>query len=183
MVDPWSDAIAEAYASAPLDDVVLFTLELRHPTFGVPIRIVADLGETLHTDPELIFGHRLKLEADATANAGETVEFVACSFEFSLPDQQEGQLPSVSVAIDNVAYLITPQLDALIGVRAELELTYREYLFSDPETPQFVMNGLIMSNINSNLTRLTATATFADLVNQSFPSMVYRPILFPGLAA
>ena len=182
MIDPWSDAIAEAYASAPLDDVPLSTLELRHPSLVKPIRIVADLGEILDdNDGDIIFGHKLKLEADAAMNPGEVVEFIACGFGFNLPDQQEGQLPSVQVTVDNVAYLITPQLDDLIGIRAALEITYREYLASDPDTPQFILNGLTMTNIGSNLTQLTGTASFADLVNRNFPGKVYRPMEYPGL--
>jgi len=182
--DPWSDAIAEAYASLPLDDVILSTLELRHPSLVKPIRIVADLGDILTEDGgDIVFGHKLKLEADAPLDPGASVDFIACGFGFSLPDQQEGQVPSVTVSVDNVAYLITPQLDALIGVRATLDITYREYLASDPDTPQFILGGLSMTSISSNLTQMTGTASFADLVNRNFPAKVYRPVEYPGLVA
>lgn len=184
MADPWTDALAEAYASAPLDDVILSTLELRHPSLVKPIRVVADLGDVLdEADGDMIFGHSLKLEADALADPGEFVDFIACGFGFTLPDQQEGQLPSVTITVDNVAYLITPQLDALIGVRASLEVTYREYLASDKTTPQFILNGLTMTSIGSNLTQLSGTASFADLVNRNFPAKVYRPSEYPGLSS
>lgn len=181
MSDPWSDALAEAYASAPLADIILATIELRHPSFDSPLRLVADTGQILSLDPEPVFGHMLTLEADAPENGGESVQFFACGFDFSLPDQQEGQLPSVNVAIDNVAYLLTPELDKLVGVRAKLALTYREYLASDPTTPQFILNGLTMSNVASNLTRVSGQASFADLINRSFPGVVYRAKDFPGL--
>jgi len=160
----------------------LSTLELRHPSLEKAIRIVADIGEILSDNAgDVIFGHKLKLEADAPADGGLSIEFIACGFGFSLPSQQEGQLPTVQVTIDNVAYLITPQLDDLIGTRASLEITYREYLASDPDTPQFILNGLTMTSISSNLTQLSGTATFADLVNRNFPSKVYRPSEYPGL--
>lgn len=183
MADPWSDAIAEAYASAPLDDVPLPTLELRHPSLAEPIRVVADVGSVLGEDEDgqPIFGHMLRLEDDAPADPGKVVRFIACGFDFALPDQHEGQLPTVSVGIDNVAYLITPQLDALIGVKASLQVTYREYLASDPNTPQFLLAGLSMKSVRSNLTRLTGSASFADLINRSFPSQVYRAADYPGL--
>lgn len=181
MSDPWSDALAEAYAVASLDDVILQTLELRHPSFAEPVRLVADLGTMLKSDPEPLFGHVLTLEADAVANAGQSVRFYACGFEFTLPEQQEGSLPTVEIAIDNVAHFLTPELDALIGVRARLAVTYREYLASDPATPQYILNGLTMSNVASNLTRVTGQASFADLINRSFPGVVYRAKDFPGL--
>lgn len=184
MSDPWSDAIAEAYASAPLDDVILPTLELRHPNLVEPIRIVADLGEIIgEADDQPVFGHMLTLEADAPINPGASVKFIACGFDFSLPSQQEGQIPTVQIAVDNVAYLISPQLDTLIGTRAKLEVIYREYLASDPATPQFILSGLSMTNVSSDLNQLTGTASFADLVNRNFPGKVYRPSEYPGLVA
>ena len=37
-----SDALEEAYASAPSSEAVLHTLEIRHPDFTQPIRVVRD---------------------------------------------------------------------------------------------------------------------------------------------
>ena len=43
MPDPsLSDAIIEAYATAPTDQVIYHTLELWHPIFTAPIRVVRD---------------------------------------------------------------------------------------------------------------------------------------------
>ena len=39
------DALKEAYASAPASEVILHTLELRHPSFTQPIRVVRDHAE------------------------------------------------------------------------------------------------------------------------------------------
>jgi Domain of unknown function (DUF1833) len=63
-----TEALAEVYASNPQDEVVLNTLELRHPTFvddagnPAPIRVVADYASATAT-----------LETDAPLNAGEAV--------------------------------------------------------------------------------------------------------------
>lgn len=178
MQDPWTGAIAEAYASAPLDDVILSTLELDHPALAEPIRVVADLGAIIgEADNQPVFGHMLRLET------GEVVKFIACSFGFALPAQQEGQVPTVQISVDNVAYIISPQLDTLLGTRAKLTVIYREYLASDPNTPQFILPGLSMSSVTSDLNQLTGTASFADLVNRNFPNKVYRPAEYPGLVA
>ena len=183
MSDPWSDAIAEAYASAPLDDEIISTLEMRHPALTEPIRVALWLGDIVKYDDEgqPIFGINLRLENDAPVNGGAVVTFISCAFDFALPDQQEGQLPSVEISVDNVAHVISPQLDTLIGIKQKLEVTYREYLLSDLDAPQYILRGLSMSGIKSNLTRLTGTASFADLINLNFPSKVYRPEEFPGL--
>ena len=45
MPDPaMSAALAEAYASAPVDQVIHHTLELWHPAFSAPIRVVRDFS-------------------------------------------------------------------------------------------------------------------------------------------
>ena len=77
MPDPTLNAaIAEAYASAPSDIVILHTLELRHPDFtdgeGQPIavRLVRD-----HQDLSA------KLEDTAPLNPDEYVPFIAMGFD------------------------------------------------------------------------------------------------------
>ena len=99
MPDPTlDDAIREAYASAPADEVILDTLELRHPTFfdeeGQPtaIRVVRD-----HKD--LV----ARLEDDAPMNAGEAVTFRRCAFELRLAPIETVAVPEMELAIDNVS--------------------------------------------------------------------------------
>ena len=71
-----SEALREAYASAPSDVVILHTLELRHPSFiddnGLPmaIRVVRD-NQNLTA----------RMEGTAPLNAGEMVEFIAMGFD------------------------------------------------------------------------------------------------------
>jgi hypothetical protein len=186
--DIWSEALAEAYASAPPEEVILHTLELRHPSFtenGVvtPVRVVRDFGELLEEgDPDL-FGHLLTLELDAPSDPGQTVRFLACMFDVSLPGQTEGKLPEVEITLDNVTRQVSKYLDAATEEQVPVELTYREYLASDKTAPQFILNGLTLSRVKSNVLRVTGTASFVDLVNKSFPGKVYRPEEFRGLSA
>lgn len=187
--DLWTQALEEAYASAPTDEVVLHTLELRHPAFlddaGQPtaVRVVRDHGYLLQEGDPDIYGHLLKLEADAPLNQGAYVRFVSCMFDFAIPGQSEGKLPEVEVSLDNVSRLIGGYLDAAVGTRAPLELTYREYLLSDAEAPQFVLGGLSLSRVRSTVFRVLGTASFVDLLNKSFPAKVYRPSEFRGLVS
>lgn len=75
-----SEALKEAYASAPSDVILLHTLELRHPTFvddhgnSTAIRVVRD-----HIN------HTCTLENSAPLNHGEAVEFIAMAFDLELP--------------------------------------------------------------------------------------------------
>ena len=89
MPDPaLSAAIAEAYASAPVDQVVYHTLEIWHPSFSVPIRVVRDT-EALDA----------RIEAGAARDAGEVVTFTAYAFDVVPPDQTAEGVPQAATQI------------------------------------------------------------------------------------
>jgi len=185
--DIWGQAIQEAYASAPLEEVILYTLELRHPSFVneddvvQPIRLVRDYGELLEEGEPDIYGWNLTLENEAPLNGGELVKFVSMMFDFELPAQQEGSLPSIEIKIDNITREVSKYLDDSVELNSPIELTYREFLMTEPNEPQFVLNGMTIQSVKSNITSVTATASFADFVNRNFPSKLYRPQDFRGL--
>lgn len=188
--DIWAAALQEAYASAPTDEVILSTLELRHPSFIedgqlTAVRVISEFGTLLEEseDPDVedVYGWELKLEDNAPVQAGQTVKFVSCQFSITKPEQNENELPTFNIAIDNVSRLIMQYLDDALAYRAKLELTYREYLASDVLTPSFILGGASLKDVKCNNARVTGTARFADLVNKTFPGKVYRPNEFRGL--
>lgn len=93
-----SEALKEAYASAPSEVVLLHTLELRHPAFvddkGNPtaIRIVRDNKN-----------YTCRLEDTAPLNPGEDVEFQALAFDLELPPVEAIPVPEITLSIDNVS--------------------------------------------------------------------------------
>lgn len=175
-----SEAIKEAYASAPDDVVIHHTLELRHPFFkddagnGTAVRVVKDNQNLTAT-----------LEADAPVNGGQTVEFIALNFDFVLPGEDDkGAVPEIVVTIDNVGRTLVQHLDAAIESETPIEITYRPYLSTDLTAPH--MNPpltMTLRSIDVSPFKVTARATFADLANKKFPSAVYEARSFPGLAA
>lgn len=179
----WEEALQEAYASAPTEEVILHTLELRHSSFDeTAIRVVMDYGDLFTVNDVETRGHYLTLEPTAPVQASQSVLFQSCMFRLSLPEQKEGSLPSIDVELDNVTREISQYLDEAIGDRAPLELTYREYLASNKIEPQFILGGLTMRQVKANMSRVTGTAQFGDLINKSFPGKLYRPDEFRGLS-
>ena len=185
--DIWEQALQEAYASAPVEETILYTLELRHPSFineddvVSPIRLVRDYGVLLEeADPD-IYGWNLVLENDAPANGGQEVRFYSLMFDFELPAQQEGSLPTIEIKIDNVTRELSQYLDEAVKLDSPIELTYREYLLSNKEEPQFVLNGMTIQSVKSTVFDVTISASFADLINRNFPGKIYRPEEFRGL--
>lgn len=172
-----SDALAEAYALAPSDDVVLHTLELLHPSFvdddGNPtaIRLVRDHADLV-----------ARLEVDAPMNPAERVPFTAVAFDLTLPDRRDGGVPELQITLDGVSRDIIAHLEAAQPVIDPITVIYRPYLSSDLDIPQMLPPlSLTLASVSVTMMRVTGRATANDLVNLSFPRRIYRPDDFPGL--
>jgi hypothetical protein len=172
-----SEALKEAYASAPSDVILLHTLELRHPSFvdeqgnQTAIRVVRD-----HVS------HICTLENSAPLNPGEAVEFVAMAFDLELPPVNNTPTPEISVTIDNVSTEMITYLDRAIETQDMIELTYRPYLSDDLTTPQMDPPiTLVITDIHVDCYKITATARMMDIGNKSFPSENYTVKNYPGL--
>lgn len=126
-----SEALREAYASAPSDVVILHTLELRHPSFidddgqSIAIRVVRDNQELT-----------ARLESSAPLDGGAMVEFIAMGFDLELPPVDTAPVPEISITLDNVSREIVTHLDRAAESQDKIEITYRPYLSDDFEGPQ-----------------------------------------------
>lgn len=178
MDDSLSQALAEAYASCPADDPILDTLEIRHPAF------VDDLGNNIAlriiANNEDFEG---RLEDDAPMNAGELVTFTSLGFDIQLPEVATSTVPEVNVTIDNVSREIMPHLKAAATSNEKIEITYRPYLASDPNTVQMDPPlTLTLKSVSATPVSITGVASMLDIGNKAFPSDVYTTKRFPGLA-
>jgi len=195
-----SAAIKEAYASAPSDEVVLHTLEIRHSSFTTPIRVVRnypneqrwiDLGgedvsavlDGLEDDIRQRVGLVARLEADAPVDAGELVAWIALAFEFDLPDVDTIPVPEISITMDNVGREMSDALDLAVVSQEKIEVTYRPYLASDIDGPQMDPPITVMlSDVQATPLQVTGRARMLDIGNKAFPSRFYTAKEFPGLA-
>lgn len=169
-----SDALKEAYASAPSDVVILATIEIRHPAFTAPIRVVSDY-----------IALNAKLEDSAPLNAGETVEFIPFAFELGLPEMTDKGIPELSLRIDNVSREIMQHIELAMPLPDRLELTYRAYLSTDlthgpHNDPPLHLN---IISIEADAMAITAKASVIDFINKKFPNQEYDETRFPGLIA
>jgi hypothetical protein len=167
-----SQAIKEAYASAPANVIIYHTIELRHPAFTTPIRVVRDNAELTAT-----------LEVTAPVNPGESVAFQAFHFDFTKPEVSSVGVPTIDITIDNVDRAIVANIEAAISSTDMVQVTYREYLSTDLTQPQNVppLSMTIMS-VTADVFKVTCTAGFPDLMNKRFPTQEYSTEVFPGLA-
>ncbi|KAF0174087.1 MAG: hypothetical protein FD162_1322 [Rhodobacteraceae bacterium] len=173
MPDPaLSAAIQEAYASAPVDQVIYHTLELWHPAFSAPIRVVRDFNAI-----------DARIEAGAARDAGAVVTFVAFAFDIVPPDQTTSGVPQCVIEIDNVSREILAQIDLAVVSAEQIKAIYRAYLsdalLEGPENDPPMELTLI--SVSATPFRIRATAGFPDLVNLKFPKLDYELETFPGL--
>jgi hypothetical protein len=166
-----SEAIKEAYAIAPSNAVILHTLEIRHPNFLAPIRVVRDYQDL-----------SARLEDSAPENAGETVEFIAFAFDIKPPDSTSDGIPTCVIEMDNVSQEILANVDRAMFSQQQITVIYRAYLSNDLSGPQndppLTMNLL---SVEANLMRVRATAGFTNIANRKFPASYYSLTRFPGL--
>lgn len=205
MPDPaLSAALAEAYASAPADVVVLHTLELWHPSFiedGVakPIRVVRNYEDTatwlglggaavqsvldeLDAEARRKVGLVARIEAGAARDASLLVPFVALGFEMELPPVDTIPVPEIVVTLDNVGREITRHLDAAAISQDAIQATYRPYLSTDIDGPQMDPPlTMTLSEVEVDVFRITGRARVLDIGNKAFPSDIYTIRKYPGL--
>jgi hypothetical protein len=174
MPDPTlSAALLEAYASAPANQVIHHTLELWHPAFSLPIRVVRDNASL-----------DARIEAGAARDAGAVVTFVAYAFDIVPPDQSSDALPQCVIEIDNVSRDIMAQLDLAVVQPDPITVIYRAYLSDMLDTgPENVPPmEMTITHVNATPLRIRAVAGFPNLLDRAFPSLDYDLEVFPGLA-
>lgn len=168
-----SQAIKEAYASAPSTSIIYHTLEIWHPAFTAPIRVVRDVADMTAT-----------LEASAPRNAGQAVTFVGFAFDIVPPEVDTSGVPQCVIEIDNVSRDIIASIEASMGSATPVSVIYRAFLSDDlsgPENdPPLTMEILA---ITANVFRVRATCGFGNLSNKRFPTLDYTAAVFPGLIA
>lgn len=172
MTDPvLSDAIKEAYASAPSDVVIYHTLELRHTAFTSPIRVVRDLVDLTAT-----------LESTAPVDASTSVTFTAFAFDFRKPEIGSDGVPQLTIEIDNVSREILANIELAVTTNDVIEATYREFISSDLTVPQNdpPMHMKIIT-VHADIFKVSAVAGFGDFSNRLWPRELYDADRFPGL--
>lgn len=162
-----TDAIKEAYASCPLQRVVLETLEIRQLTVQPSIFLV-----------------RSRKPFQASDEDGFPRNFLPSGFSITLPSEDDQGFRSLNVTIDNVGREVSDFITLAKGSpNVPVAVVYRPYLSDDTSGPQ--MNPpliLYLTQVAITATSVQGTATFMDVVNKKWPTELYVTTRFPGLA-
>ena len=157
----------EAYANADDNRIMLYTLELMHPQFTQPLRIVAD--------NDLL---RAKIET------GDTVEFTPFFFSIKRPPISEEPDPSLQITVDNVSGFMTPYLEIASRSGDSIHVMFRPFLIDEGDNSITRLSNikLAIRNASATMTSVTLTAAHINPANLPFPKENYTSDRFPGLA-
>ncbi|CAB3922207.1 DUF1833 family protein [Achromobacter deleyi] len=138
------------------DDPLLELIEITHAGLAVPARFVNDTVDIVVE--------------------GNT--FLACRFELSLPDDQDEQVPSARLSVDNIGRELTQWLEVSqggAGAKCRLILLLR----SAPANLEFDMTmdltGLAITNY-----RVSGDLGFKNTLMQSAVTVRFDPTTSPG---
>jgi len=161
-----SEALVEAYANAPADEIVIETLEIDHPTFDAPIRIATGIEEDIDLP---------------LAENGQEVTHKALQVIVIPPGVTEDGPTPMRVRIDNISLFLLPHLrDALQGT-APLSVVYRAYTTSDLSKPGEVIGGLQLRSVTMTAAWVEGTVGFREIERQAFPLRTYDEEFYPTL--
>lgn len=167
-----SQAIKEAYASRP-EKMTYHTLEIYHPNFTEPIRVVRDREDLLAI-----------LEADAPRDPATQVTFVGFQFDIVPPDVSDAGAPVCKIEMDNVSREILANVKLAMTSTEAISVIYRAYEENDLTGPaNDPPLELTLLSISATPFRISATAGLLNFNNKKFPGMSYDATTFPGLVS
>lgn len=166
-------ALDQIFASNPKDALHLITIELHHPAFSPEThRFVQGFG--------MINAY---LESDAPRDAGQEVVFTDGAFKIGLPAKNVRGRQDLTCTLYGPSLDIVEQLELMAqsSLHENVTIILREYDSRDLSEPDSVLKMVVSNPIVKN-DSVTFSASFADVVNKSFPSIFYKLETHPGLA-
>lgn len=166
-MDLESEALREAYASAPADRVVLDTLEVSRPGQS-SIFLTNNFDQfSAYLEDEISF-----------------VTFLAIPFRVKLPSKSRDELPTLNVTIANPNQLVSGYLyDAKIAKQV-VTVKFRPYLTRSIAAPLAQLPTPMTFSVGpwkNGIGQVELQCTFPDIANQRFPNENYTIRNFPGL--
>lgn len=155
----------EFAASAPVGIIELRCLEISHPLFDAPLRLVHDYQDWT-----------------VTLETGDTAVFRAAQFRTTPPKISDNGQIERGLQIDNTSGEVVNVLLPVVTSDTPVVCTFRTYLSDDVSAPQFDPPEITnLRNIQIDKTTLSATAQSSDVVNRKFPRRLYTRVNTPGL--
>lgn len=164
-----SAAMAEAYASNDVRGDLLLTIQIDHITFAIPLRFVQG---------RRVRGLYETVTLPVPGNPAAIFEVI--DFGWQRPGQGEGGTTKARLRIDNVSQAIQAALRAAIAADKPFDVTYREYLTTDPNNPE-IYDGLQMRTVSVTPLSASGDLSYEEIELQGFPRRTYDLALYQAL--
>lgn len=155
--------LSVVYASAPAAEVLIPTLEIKHPAIST-IRTCAGFED-----------HALTLEG------GEDALFRGSGLDVSLPARNASGQQDLAFAIENVTGIAQDAIDRAMQSGGEIRVIYREYLASDTAAPAAPPLRMVLTDARFKGSMVQVTASYMDIINRAWPRERYTAEFAPGL--
>lgn len=169
----WDQAQQEALARASTDELLKWTIELRHSLFPAPFRLINHDKDALVT-----------LEADAPVDGGTQQTFLGTGFRIQEPEETSEPDPTVRIEIDGVSGTLQPFLRPAIVSGEPVLVTLRGLMYdvgAETVSQMLQIYHLQLRNATTTMTTIVGTFGYTNAANQPFPSQKYDAITNPGL--
>lgn len=161
-----TQAVREAYASAPDGVVLLHALTLTHAAWPGTLDVVQDIAQHTLTD-----------------ETGSARVYLPIPFSFSLPEVSESAAAQITVEIDNVPRDVAALLDQAAASAGVITLAYRAWLSTDTLAPAYGPLTLIVHEASASIDKISLRASAQDVSNRAFPNLDYTATKYPGLVS
>lgn len=170
-------ALAEAYACARQDLIILHTLEINHKAFTEPARVVR--WPVTDNEPRRF---SCLLEPDAPYNPGQLVDFLGLPFEIVLPEVTTESPGTFQIRMDNVGDSLDEYLEAACMEGGEISAIYREFIKGTEGTdgPRSVWGGIQINSPELQGQTLTFSGAVLGWMSRAF-GYLYTSIAYPQL--
>lgn len=173
-----AEALAESYASAMQDTILLITLEISHKSFAVPARVAR--WSAAQAMPEKFL---CRLEDTAPYNPNQNVEFIGLPFEIKFPDKTENNPGEFQFKIQGAGFELDADLERAALDGGEITAIARIFIKGEELSgPAEVWPGIHISSpaIDAATGDVTVTGSLFDWVNRTF-GYNYTPGKYPAL--
>lgn len=189
MPDPTiDDVLAEAYASASPDKVLIDTISIYYDGLvnddGDPDELYLFKGDNAdEITSEGVPIKMARIEAGAARNADTLVTFLGIPFSITLPPVNDAAVASAILTIDSVKREMHDALEAAAKGGKAIEVTYRTYVLgNESDGPQSLPpRKFLFTNAVAGNQSVDGRLAFIAIGNRPYPFDSYRPDTFRTL--
>lgn len=176
------DALREFFAPES-DDTLITLLTFYPPAYPGnetpdPIRICDNYVKRLDqytNDMELVYGLTYQSQ-----------DFIFLPLQVTLPNDDTGNSPRVSLTIYDVTYLLTETIRSITGpVPVKIELVLRSLVNNTTQNasvqPEVTFNSFYITNFVYSQDQVQANLEMIDYATEPFPAYSFIPAYFPGI--